>query len=214
MFDAPSRTKSDSLPLSSPHYPSFSGTNSGVITGHEGISPNTRTYPTNPARHDQRQSHPFNDAYLNTHYQTEPHDPSNSVLSQSYNRGRIQPLHNIYAKPSDHPVIASQTRRGEVPLMIDTYNIGMGYTQSSPLPTRAPSSDFPKSADFWFETEQGSSPQPRPRKPRREKPRIDLAPDQPPTTQGKPRERVYVACLQWYIFHSIFIWIQLISSFP
>ncbi|KIK93725.1 hypothetical protein PAXRUDRAFT_33882 [Paxillus rubicundulus Ve08.2h10] len=36
----------------------------------------------------------------------------------------------------------------------------------------------------------------RPKKPRREKPRIDLAPNQPLTTQGKPRARVYVACLQ------------------
>ncbi|EJC99066.1 uncharacterized protein FOMMEDRAFT_95074, partial [Fomitiporia mediterranea MF3/22] len=30
----------------------------------------------------------------------------------------------------------------------------------------------------------------------RERVRIELAPDQPPTTQGKPRERVYVACQQ------------------
>jgi hypothetical protein len=36
------------------------------------------------------------------------------------------------------------------------------------------------------------------RKPRRDKPRIDLAPDQPPTTQGRRRARVFVACLQWY----------------
>ncbi len=33
---------------------------------------------------------------------------------------------------------------------------------------------------------------------RRDKPRIDLASDQPPTTQGRPRARVFVACLQWY----------------
>ncbi|OSX59856.1 hypothetical protein POSPLADRAFT_1095578, partial [Postia placenta MAD-698-R-SB12] len=32
---------------------------------------------------------------------------------------------------------------------------------------------------------------------RREKPRLQLAPDQPLTTQGKPRARVYVACVQW-----------------
>lgn len=31
---------------------------------------------------------------------------------------------------------------------------------------------------------------------RREKPRLQLAPDQPLTTQGKPRTRVYVACVQ------------------
>ncbi|TFY80459.1 hypothetical protein EWM64_g3551 [Hericium alpestre] len=34
------------------------------------------------------------------------------------------------------------------------------------------------------------------RRPRKEKARIALAPDQPPTTQGKPRTRVYVACAQ------------------
>lgn len=32
---------------------------------------------------------------------------------------------------------------------------------------------------------------------RREKPHIELAPDQPLTTQGKQRARVYVACVQW-----------------
>lgn len=32
---------------------------------------------------------------------------------------------------------------------------------------------------------------------RREKPRLELAADQPLTTQGKPRTRVYVACVQW-----------------
>lgn len=39
----------------------------------------------------------------------------------------------------------------------------------------------------------------RTKKTRREKTRIALAPDQPLTTQGKPRARVYVACLQWYV---------------
>lgn len=37
----------------------------------------------------------------------------------------------------------------------------------------------------------------RSRKTRREKPRLALAPDQPPTTQGKQRARVFVACVQW-----------------
>lgn len=40
-------------------------------------------------------------------------------------------------------------------------------------------------------------------KKRREKPRIELAPDQPPTTQGKPRARVYVACVQWCVVPSL-----------
>ncbi|KDQ62535.1 hypothetical protein JAAARDRAFT_189840 [Jaapia argillacea MUCL 33604] len=46
----------------------------------------------------------------------------------------------------------------------------------------------------------GSSPKTesvsKSRKSRREKPHIELAPDQPPTTQGKPRQRVFVACVQ------------------
>ncbi|KAG6903252.1 hypothetical protein C0995_000147 [Termitomyces sp. Mi166 len=42
-------------------------------------------------------------------------------------------------------------------------------------------------------SEPSSSAAPPKRKSRREKPRIELAPDQPPTTQGKPRARVYVA---------------------
>jgi hypothetical protein len=37
------------------------------------------------------------------------------------------------------------------------------------------------------------------RKPRKDRARIDLAPDQPPTTQGRPRARVFVACVQWCV---------------
>lgn len=37
----------------------------------------------------------------------------------------------------------------------------------------------------------------RSRKNRRDKPRIKLAPDQPMTSHGKQRSRVYVACVQW-----------------
>ncbi|KAL0581164.1 hypothetical protein V5O48_000854 [Marasmius crinis-equi] len=37
-----------------------------------------------------------------------------------------------------------------------------------------------------------------PRRKSRQKPKIELAADQPTTTQGKQRKRVYVACLQWY----------------
>lgn len=34
-------------------------------------------------------------------------------------------------------------------------------------------------------------------KPRRRRPKVDLAPDQPLTSQGKARTRVFSACLQW-----------------
>jgi hypothetical protein len=214
MFAPSSRSSSDSLPLSSPRYPHFSG-NSGVITEHEGITPvsNTRTYFANSGRRDQPQS--FTNAYPNTHYLGGGHDPTNTVFSQSYNADGTNSPHDLYPKPIDNPIVASHTRRAEVPLMIDTYNIGVGYSQSSPLTSAAPPSDLPKSAGYWSGVEKEVSPQPsRSRKPRREKPRIDLAPDQPPTTQGKPRERVYVACLQWYASAIFFPCVSLTRPFP
>ncbi|KAH9993709.1 hypothetical protein BJV74DRAFT_770667 [Russula compacta] len=56
---------------------------------------------------------------------------------------------------------------------------------SSSLPSLLP--DSPELVDL-------SSNQTR--TPRKGKPRINLAPDQPPTTQGRPRARVFVACVQ------------------
>lgn len=59
-------------------------------------------------------------------------------------------------------------------------------------------SDGPSSAVSTSPVNSGNSdPWPPKPKKRREKPRIELAPDQPPTTQGKQRARVYVACVQW-----------------
>ena len=45
-------------------------------------------------------------------------------------------------------------------------------------------------------------------KSRREKPRLELAPDQPLTTQGKPRSRVYVACVQWCGVSSLYHYLR------
>ncbi|KAI6114414.1 hypothetical protein F5141DRAFT_1062823 [Pisolithus sp. B1] len=58
--------------------------------------------------------------------------------------------------------------------------------QSSQSPSQTQESSPPAG-------EESSS---KPKKLRRMKPRIQLAPDQPLTTQGKPRARVYVACVQ------------------
>lgn len=200
MFVPSSRTNPNSLQPPSPTYPSFSVHNSGVISEHEPITPvsNARTtYFPNPGRRDQPHSHGYTDAYTDPRYLSEPHNSPNTVFSQSYNRGGNNSSQYVYPKSVDTSV-ASHSRRGDIPLMIDTYNIGVGYAQPSPLTSGVSSSELPKSAGYWSEAEKDNSPQPtRTRKPRREKPRIDLAPDQPPTTQGKPRERVYVACLQW-----------------
>ena len=77
------------------------------------------------------------------------------------------------------------------------------YHQSFPSEQRSapigPTSELSGDSEFWLGGVPVPSPETsKPRKPRL-KPRIELAPDQPPTTQGKPRARVYVACLQWFV---------------
>ncbi|KAL6303472.1 hypothetical protein BKA93DRAFT_928995 [Sparassis latifolia] len=57
------------------------------------------------------------------------------------------------------------------------------------------SSNFPLPSVDSRMNNTGSAPNREP-KTRHEKSRIQLAPDQPLTTQGKPRTRVYVACIQ------------------
>ena len=60
------------------------------------------------------------------------------------------------------------------------------------------SSLLPDSPHLVLPSPESTSNQLQPRKSRKEKLQIELAPDQPPTTEGRPRARVFVACLQWY----------------
>lgn len=111
------------------------------------------------------------------------------------------PYHNSHQHPgSDRLDYAGPAHLKRIP----TPNISLALHQpfssgqsSIPIPS---ASQHPGDLEFG----PGNAQTPflehsKPRKPRREKPRIELAPDQPPTTQGKPRARVYVACLQWFI---------------
>lgn len=68
-------------------------------------------------------------------------------------------------------------------------------SSSSQSPERALAEKSPSTAGV---TDPGSiSPTVYASRPRSEKTRIQLASDQPLTTQGKVRTRVYVACIQW-----------------
>ncbi|CAA7268831.1 unnamed protein product [Cyclocybe aegerita] len=86
------------------------------------------------------------------------------------------------------------------------------FSSRTPLPAMSGSLSEQSDSDFWPRSqtpaasgisrvspavpERAASDPPKPRRARRERPRIALAPDQPPTTQGKVRARVYVACVQ------------------
>jgi hypothetical protein len=208
MFALPSRPRSDShnhlQPLSFPT-PDFYHT--GVSNGNAGSL--SDTYHANNGRHDYYTTSYRHVEPSSSSYSSQQHLPSEAlhqdmvpssshlVLPHSYNRERNEFSREIqYPRTTDQ----SQARRTDVPLLIDTYNLGAANQSTSHLSENGTSSAHSGEGDSWAPSAKEPSPaSARPRRPRREKPRIDLAPDQPPTTQGKPRARVYVACLQWYV---------------
>lgn len=58
--------------------------------------------------------------------------------------------------------------------------------------------DEPSHLPLPGESPNTTQPPSQPRKSRRDKMRLELSADQPPTTQGRRRTRVFVACVQWY----------------
>ncbi|KAF8908985.1 hypothetical protein CPB84DRAFT_1843323 [Gymnopilus junonius] len=130
---------------------------------------------------------------------TDPNQPRNRITiistdtsTNSTNQGRH---HFVNSSKSSHP--SSSLLKRDV---IDTFSLGGPYVSFHPESSASIVStrELHLRSDFWPDN-TSSVPQPGalPKvKKRRKKPRIELAPDQPPTTQGKPRARVYVACQQ------------------
>lgn len=121
------------------------------------------------------------------------HDVGRDSRVAESSRGNVQPY-------------GSHMRGRETTTVIDTHNLP-SHRRYSPEPHSAilgPPSTYSNEDESWPSNspQDGSNEPSKPKKPRREKPRIELAPDQPPTTQGKPRARVYVACLQWCVPNS------------
>lgn len=108
------------------------------------------------------------------------------------------PFDSHIARESQNPsAYSSAPAIPSLPRRRDSHPLGISVPPSMSNPsTYTPSTASP--SDSWPPTmKEDQSGDPPKKKSRREKPKIALAPDQPPTTQGKPRARVYVACLQW-----------------
>jgi hypothetical protein len=107
------------------------------------------------------------------------------------------PLNHGYSNSTAYTAADYPTQ--EFPEVIPSLSRRRDSQVISVPPKSTPSTHTPAAAstsDSW--TPPSIQPVDLPKKKsRREKPKIALAPDQPPTTQGKPRARVYVACLQW-----------------
>jgi hypothetical protein len=137
-----------------------------------------------------RQSHPASHHYVDR--------PSSSLpplkrpdLSNMVDGFGLPPSHNAYAGSSSigsEPIGSAPTAPSNRSHMDTEF-----WQEASPTP---PPEEF-KGHDTDSQPPSDTS---KPKKTRREKPKIALAADQPPTTQGKPRARVYVACIQWSVF--------------
>ncbi|PPQ77466.1 hypothetical protein CVT25_011336 [Psilocybe cyanescens] len=150
----------------------------------------------------------------------ESHSPVSAPYIQSYDRrassssdlhmppGHSYPEHH-YAADSSLPRLPNtgSSKRNSGQSMLDTYSHAGSHSNFAHEPSSAitgPASEHSGESEFWPNIASAAfQSEPKTKKARREKPRIELAPDQPPTTQGKPRARVYVACLQWRVMFKI-----------
>ncbi|GLB38529.1 putative GAL4-like Zn(II)2Cys6 (or C6 zinc) binuclear cluster DNA-binding domain [Lyophyllum shimeji] len=182
MFLAPSRPRNDSYPAHHTHQP--------YSVPEYGTAPVLYSAGSQPYSVSLQGPHSF------PHHQisAERHQPQ-SPASLLYPRPQSHEIFDAvgdtsYTKHEGPSTVPSHPpRRDSVALTIETYNPASEYQPLEQITGTRPRSQH--SGD----SSTASAPPPK-RKPRREKPRIELAPDQPPTTQGKPRARVYVACIQ------------------
>ncbi|KAJ6621869.1 hypothetical protein B0H10DRAFT_2016158 [Mycena sp. CBHHK59/15] len=167
------------------------------------FTPRSRDGPEDPYTSRPSMAQVPNDphrAYV--HHHSVPHNHAYSPVEEASHFGqrrfasgnptaRFQD-HFEYSTPQGLPSIPPGGRMGEMSRLDTASQFPRADPQGGdrPVPISATSLEFSGDSETWSPT------QPRPRKSRREKPRIELAPDQPPTTQGKPRARVYVACIQ------------------
>jgi hypothetical protein len=152
----------------------------------------TRDYPVNTTRDaPDSPGDPF--ACSRSYFYNDKDTEEAFDRQMTINLGPSSSLSSAYRQSlndSERPLLSTVTRvkRNQRVLGTDTLSVTL----------QPPAPDGPPSAVSTSPVNSGNSDlwPPRPKK-RREKPRIELAPDQPPTTQGKQRARVYVACVQW-----------------
>lgn len=186
---------------------------SGLSSNHTVIPP--QSYCHSDASNDRTSpsDNPYSRCRLST---DEARDTGSSLVSEQVVDGSIlinselSTSETAYRQPSNSPILPmlsgmARTKQVKGP----TLGFERSSTTTQPRPPdeseSAVSPSMASSSDSGYLAPNLSLPAQerilhslKPKK-RREKPRIELAADQPPTTQGKPRARVYVACVQWCV---------------
>ena len=186
------------IPSTLPPYPSLHQGSNPRQFAEELSRPDLYSHPTEHSPHldiglgyDHRESLSPNVAFNQSY-------DRRASISESHAPPHI-PYHNHHQPNSDTG--AAHLKQIQDLNVLD--NISLAPYQSFPPELHSAdvgsTSEHFGDSEFWLGGAPAPSPEnSKPRKPRL-KPRIELAPDQPPTTQGKPRARVYVACLQWFV---------------
>ena len=130
------------------------------------------------------------------HYQT----PLGAPIAHSNSSVNTLYRHNAYAGPIASVSVSHQQHqhRGPSPVFYEEQSPPLPFVQTFPDFGFGDADSVPSmsSASSVTDNESVSACESR----RRQKSKIALAADQPLTVDGKPRERVYVACDRWYAF--------------
>ena len=130
------------------------------------------------------------------HYQT----PLGAPIAHSNSSVNTLYRHNAYAGPIASVSVSHQQHqhRGPSPMFYEEQSPPFPFVQTIPDFGFGDADSVPSmsSASSVTDNESVSACESR----RRQKSKIALAADQPLTVDGKPRERVYVACDRWYAF--------------
>jgi hypothetical protein len=109
--------------------------------------------------------------------------------------------HSALVSPYEEPPPDSATSAFTAS-SFDLRDASPSFSQASsePTPSASASKDAPSSSE---EPSNGTRDKSKKRKKPRE--RVQLATDQPLTSQGKERQRVYLACAQWYVLFNPYL---------
>ncbi|KAI0345771.1 hypothetical protein BDW22DRAFT_911829 [Trametopsis cervina] len=134
------------------------------------ISPIVPSNPSpGPSYSHSRQHHPHSQMVSSMLYSSHPNEPSSSGFNRSFPQSGSHSYADSHSSTSLSPQLDVSPQLSPVATKVED--------RSGPVASSSAARSLPVK--------------------RREKPKIELAPDQPLTTQGKPRARVYVACMQW-----------------
>jgi hypothetical protein len=114
------------------------------------------------------------------------------------------PFSPLFSNLSERPPSQSQFGKDRAHMPMDYNRDHISYLEAAAtssslgLVASTDGRDEPSNLPLPGDSPNTIQPPSQPRKSRRDKMRIELSADQPPTTQGRQRERVFVACVQWY----------------